>query len=136
MNIIRVAAAALAAFVVYFALGGAFFTNPLMRAEFTKYSAVYRSQETMTAVMPFGVLGMLLSMVALSILFAMIYPSGAGIAAGLRFGVLIALFELGSFVLHNYVNLNIGLRLTAFQAIAYTIEWLAVAVVISLVYRG
>jgi hypothetical protein len=136
MNVTRVAFAAVAAFVVYFALGGAFFANPVMRAEFMKYSPVYRSQESMKAVMPFGMLGMLLSMVALSMLFAMIHPSGAGVWAGLQFGLIVALYALGSFVLHNHVNLNIGPRLTTFQAIAYTVEWLAVGVVISLIYRG
>ena len=66
----------------------------------------------------------------------MIHPSGAGVVAGLQFGLIIAMYALGSFVLHNHVNLNIGPRLTTFQAIAYTVEWLAVGVVISLIYRG
>jgi hypothetical protein len=136
MNVLRIAAAAVAAFVVYFMLGFAFFANPAMRAEFQKYGAVYRSQESMKAVMPFGMLGMLLSMVVLTVLFAMIHPAGAGVAAGAGFGLLIALYALGSFVLHNHVNLNIGARLTALQATAYTVEWLAVGMVISLIYRG
>jgi len=136
MNIARIAVSAVAAFAVYFVLGGVFFANPLMRAEFSKYKSVYRSEGTMKAVLPFGMLGMLLSMVVLSLLFAMLYPAGAGVVAGAQFGLLIAVYALGSFVLHNHVNLNIGARLTVFQAIAYSVEWLAVGVVISLVYRG
>jgi len=136
MNLIRVGAAAVAAFLVYFALGGAFFTNTVMRAEFMKYQTVYRTQESMKPVMPVGMLGMLLSMIALAVLFAMIHPAGADFMAGLQFGLIVAIYALGSFVLHNHVNLNIGAKLTIFQAIAYTIEWLAVGVVISLVYRG
>jgi len=36
---------------------------------------------------------------------------------------LIGLFAIGSFVLHNYVNLNIGLKITVASAIAYFVEW-------------
>jgi hypothetical protein len=136
MNVARVAAAAIAAFAVYFILGGAIFTIPAMRAEFARFDAVYRTQQAMKAVMPLGMLGILLSMTALAVLFAMIHPAGAGVAAGAEFGILVALYALGSFVLHNHVNLNIGARLTTFQAIAYSVQWSVVGMVISLVYRG
>lgn len=136
MNLLSVLAAAIVAFVTYFILGGVFFANPAMRAEFARFGAVYRTQQSMKSVMPLGMLGMLLSMVALAVLFAMIHPAGAGVIAGVQFGVLIALYALGSFVLHNHVNLNIGGRLTTFQAIACSVEWLVVGIVISLVYRG
>jgi uncharacterized protein YneF (UPF0154 family) len=136
MSLAHVSAAACGAFVAYFILGGLFFTRRAMRAEFNKYPAVFRPQDAMKSVMPFGMLGMLLSMLALAVLFAMIHPAGAGLAAGAKFGLLIALYALGSFVLHNYVNLNIGIRLTILQAIAYSIQWLIVGMVISLLYRG
>jgi hypothetical protein len=136
MNLVRVGAAALAAFVTYFILGGVFFANPAMRAEFARFGAVYRTQQSMKTVMPLGMVGMLLSMLALAVLFALIHPGGASVAAGVQFGFLIAVYAVGSFVLHNHVNLNIGGRLTAFQAIAYTAQWLVVGIVISLVYRG
>jgi hypothetical protein len=136
MNNARVILAACGAFVAYFALGSLFFTRPAMRAEFMKYASVYRSQEAMKGVMPFGMLGMLLSMLALAVIFAMIHPAGAGLAAGAQFGLLIGVYALGSFVLHNHVNLNIGSRLTLFQAVAYSIEWLVVGLVISAIYRG
>ena len=136
MNMARVVLAAVGAFIAYFALGGLFFTRPTMRAEFMKYTSVYRSQEAMKGVMPVGMLGMLLSMFALAVIFAMIHPSGAGLAAGAQFGLLIGVYALGSFVLHNHVNLNIGSRLTLFQAVAYSIEWVVVGLVISAIYRG
>jgi len=37
--------------------------------------------------------------------------------------------------LHNWVNLNIGGKLTAQQAVAYFVEWTVVGVVIALVYK-
>jgi hypothetical protein len=136
MNVARVIMAAFGAFVAYFALGALFFTRLMMRAEFMKYSSVYRSQQAMKGVMPFGMLGMLVSMLALAVIFAMIHPAGAGLAAGAQFGLLIGVYALGSFVLHNHVNLNIGGRLTVFQAVAYFIEWVVVGLVISAIYRG
>jgi hypothetical protein len=36
---------------------------------------------------------------------------------------------------HNYVNLNIGLKLTVEQAGAYLVEWVVTGVVIGLIYR-
>jgi hypothetical protein len=136
MNLARVAAAAFAAFAVYFVMGGVFFMNPAMKAEFARHASIYRTQEAMKPVMPIGMLGMLLSMAALAVLFALIHPAGAGVMAGVHFGLLVALFALGSFVLHNHVNLNIGARLTLLQGVAYTIQWVVVGAVISLVYRG
>ena len=136
MNYPRLLLAALAAFAAYMALGGLVFTRPGMRAEFMKYPAVYRSQESMKAVMPLGMLGMFLSMLALAVLFALIHPAGGGWQAGLAFGAIVAVYALGSFVLHNHVNLNIGARLTTFQAVAYAVEWIAVGVVIALIYQG
>jgi hypothetical protein len=34
------------------------------------------------------------------------------------------------------VNLNIGIKLTLMQAVAYFAEWLIVGIVISLIYRA
>jgi hypothetical protein len=135
MNYARIALAALGATVAYFAIGFLVFTMKPFVAEFQKYPAVYRSQESMKGVMPFGMLGMLLSMLVLAILYAMLYRGGSGAIEGLHFGALIGLFAVGSFVLHNYVNLNIGLKLTIEQAVAYFLEWTVVGLVIGLIYR-
>jgi hypothetical protein len=35
-----------------------------------------------------------------------------GLRLGAMFGALIGLFAIGSFVVHNYVNLQIGFKLT------------------------
>jgi len=135
MNYLRVFLSALAAFVAYFAIGGLAFTAPWMKNEFMKYPAVYRSQEGIKSVMPIGMLAMFIAMLALAVIYAMLVRSGSGLADGARFGVLIGLFSVCSFVIHNYVNLNIGLTLTIQQACAYFIEWLVVGIVIGLVYK-
>jgi hypothetical protein len=134
MNITRIALASLGATVAYFILGGLLFAGSPLKNEFRKYPAVYRTQEDMKGVWPIGMVGMLLSMVVLTVLYAMLCPDGSGIGAGARFGGLVGGFAVGSFVLHNHVNLNIGLRLTAGQAAAYFFQWIVVGVVIALIY--
>jgi hypothetical protein len=135
MNYPRILLSAFAAFVVYFVIGGLWFAIPAFRAEFSAYPAVYRSQESVKTVMPGGMAAMFLSMVVLAVLYAMVYKGGSGLAEGARFGALIGLFAICAFVIHNYVNLNIGLRLTALQSVTYMVAWVITGVVIGLVYR-
>jgi hypothetical protein len=135
LNYSRLALATLGATAVYFALGGLLFGLGPLRREFGKYPAVYRTADDMKGVMPYGILAMLLSIFVLAVLYAMLYRSGSGAAEGARFGALIGLFAVGSFVLHNYVNLNIGLKLSLEQALAYFIQWTLVGLVIGLIYR-
>ena len=131
----RIVFAAVGAFVVYFLLGGLFFAIGPLRNEFAKYPTIYRSQDGIRSVMPFGMLAMLLAMFALAVLYAMAYKGGPGYLEGAHFGLLIGVFAVCSFVIHNYVNLNIGLRLTIGQAVAYFIEWIAVGITIGVIYR-
>ena len=136
MNLTWIALAALAALVAYFTVGGIFFAVPALRAEFAKYPAVYRTGDAIKSVMAVGMFGILLAIGVAAVIFARIHPAGAGIAAGIKFGVVLAVFQLGSFVLHNHMNLNIGWRLSALQGVVYAAEWIVVGIVISLVYRG
>jgi hypothetical protein len=135
MNYPRIFLAAFVAFVVYFVIGGLWFSIPTFRAEFSAYPAVYRSQESVKRVMPGGMAAMFLSMVALAVLYAMSYKGGSGLAEGARFGALIGVFAICAFVIHNYVNLNIGLKLTVLQAVTYMIAWVISGVVVGLIYR-
>jgi len=126
--------------VAYFVVGFATFgLLPSLRNEFLKYQTIYRSQEAMKSVMPVGMAFMLLAIGALPVLYAMLCQGDSGLAAGVRlgalFGALIGVFAIGSFVVHNYVNLQIGVKLTLQQAVAYFVEWVVVGVVIGLIYR-
>jgi len=140
MNPARIALAALGGFVAYFVVGFATFgLLPSLRSEFLKYQTIYRSQEAMKSVMPVGMAFMFLAIAALAVLYAMSCQGVSGLAEGVRlgalFGALIGLFAIGSFVVHNYVNLQIGLKLTVQQAVVYFVEWVVVGVVIGLIYR-
>ena len=136
MNLTRLALAALGGFAAYFFVGGITSAIPALRAEFKKYSTVYRPQEAMMGVMPAGMVAMFLAMIALAAVYAMLYKTGYGLAEGARFGALIGVFAIGAFVFHNYVNLRIGLTLTIQQAIAYFLAWTATGTVIGLIYRA
>ena len=140
MSLPRVALAAVAAFVAYFVLGGlSFVVIPSLKGEFLKYPAVYRPQEGQMSHMPGGMVGMFVSILALAVIYAMLYQGQSSVAEGARlgamFGVLIGIFSVGSFVLHNYVNLNIGSALTLQQAVAYFVEWTVTGIVIGVIYR-
>jgi hypothetical protein len=140
MSLSRIALASLGGFIAYIILGGlAFGLFPSLRNEFLKYPAVYRNQEDMKTHMPVGMVAMFVSIVALSVIYAMLYQGGPtleeGIRLGAMYGALIGIFFVGAFVVHNYVNLNIGLTLTLQQAVAYFIEWTVTGMAIGILYR-
>jgi hypothetical protein len=140
MNPLRIALAAFGGFAAYFILGGlAFGLFPSLRNEFLKYPDVYRTQEGIKSHMPGGMASMFVSILALTVIYAMLYQGNSRVAEGGRlgaiFGALIGLFAVGSFVVHNYVNLNIGLNLTLQQAAADFVEWTITGLVIGLLYR-
>ena len=135
MNYGRIALAILGATVAYFALGLVLFAAlPAMKTEFMKYPNVYRSQDSMMKIMPYGMVAILVSIVVVAVLYARAYPAG-GIASGTCLGVLVGIFSVCTFVIHNYINLNIGLKLTLYQGISYFIQWVIVGATIGLIYK-
>jgi hypothetical protein len=136
MNYSRLALAALGATAAYFAFGFLlFWLVPGLIEEARKYPEVYRPKDKMMSVMPIGMVATLIAILVVAILFAMLPPGGPGIAQGARLGALIGIFAVCAFVLHNYVNLNIGLKLVLEQAVAYFLQWTIVGVVIGLIYK-
>jgi hypothetical protein len=136
MNLMRIILAAAGAFVAYMALGFALFALiPSLQTEFRKYPSVYRDHDGQMSHMPAAMAAMLLSLLVLAVLYSFVYQGGSGLIEGARFGALIGLFAIGAFVLHNYANLNIGLKLTLQQCLIYFLEWLFVGIVIGLIYR-
>jgi hypothetical protein len=133
MNYARVLITSIAATVVLFVYGGIVFTSAPVRNEFQRYAALYRPIAAMKPLIPIALLTIFIAIVIVVVLFAMTSQRGA--LAGARFGALVGLFAVCAFVFHNYVNLNLGLRLTVIQAIAYFIEWTLVGLVIGLLYK-
>jgi len=136
MNYSSLALAALGGTVAYFAFGFLLlWLVPALIDEAHKYPAVFRPKEKMMSVMPIGMVATFLAILIVAIIFAMIPQGGSGTAEGARFGVLIGIFVVSGFVLHNYVNLNIGLKLALGQAVAYFVQWTIVGTVIGLIYK-
>jgi hypothetical protein len=136
MNMMGLVLAALGAFVAYFVVGGVMFVSmPWMKTEFMKYPAVYRPSEGQMKNMPVAMVATFVAIVVLAVLYAMIYQGGSGVVEGARFGALIGVFAIGTFTVHNYVNLNIGWKLTVEQSVAYFVEWVVVGIVIGVIYR-
>src|SRR5258707_5975560 len=97
MNVSRISVASLAAFVAYFVLGGLMFGLSPLKNEFRNFPAVYRSEEGIKSVMPAGMAALFVAILVVAGVFAMLYPGGARVAEGGRFGALIGgLFVLAS----------------------------------------
>jgi hypothetical protein len=94
MNTTRLALAALAATVVDGIYGFVVYGN-LMAGQFGAFPAVFRSAETGTAYLPVMFCGILVGMFAVTYVYAKGYEGGSGALEGLRFGLLIAIFNAG-----------------------------------------
>jgi uncharacterized membrane protein len=136
MNYSSLALAALGGTVAYFAFGFLlFWLAPALINESRKYPSVFRPKEEMMTVMPIGMGATLIAILVVAIIFSMMHRGGSGITEGAHLGVLIGIFVVCGFVLHNYVNLNIGLKLALGQAVAYFVQWTIVGIVIGLIYK-
>lgn len=136
MNYSRLALAALGGTVASFAFGFlVFWLVPGLTKEAHKYPAVFRPKEEMMKVMPIGFVSSFMAILVVAIIFVMTHQGGTGITEGARFGILIGFFVVCAFVLHNYVNLNIGLKLALGQAVAYFVQWTIIGIVIGLIYK-
>ncbi|HJY28414.1 MAG TPA: DUF1761 domain-containing protein [Pyrinomonadaceae bacterium] len=135
MNYSRLALAALGGTVASFAVGFlVLWLVPALFEEGHKYPAVFRPKEEMTSVMPIALVATFISVLVVAIIFAMTHQDGSGTTSGVRLGILIGIFAICN-VLHNYVNLNIGLKLAMGQAAAYFVQWTIVGIVIGLIYK-
>lgn len=136
MNYSSLGLAALGGTVASFAFGFlVFWLLPGLIKEGHKYPAVFRPKEEMMKVMPIGFVATFISILVVAIIFAMMHQGGSGTTQGARFGVLIGIFVVCAFALHNYVNLNIGLKLALMQAAAYFVQWTIIGIVIGLIYK-
>ncbi len=133
MNMARLALAALAATVVDGIYGFAVYGTALSN-QFMAFPGVFRSSESQTPYLPVMFCGILVGMFAATFIYAKGYEGGNGAREGLRFGLLMAIFNAGYFVATSYGILNIGRRLTLAMAVAGLGEWLLVGATIGLIY--
>jgi hypothetical protein len=135
MNYSRLGLATLGGTVAHFAFGFlVLWLVPALINEAHKYPNVFRPLEEMQTVMPIGIIATFVAILVVATIFAMIRKGGSGSTEGARLGVLIGIFAVCN-VLHNYMNLNIGLKLALGQAAAYFFQWTIVGIVIGLIYK-
>jgi hypothetical protein len=134
MNYTRLALAAVAA-TIFDAVYGFVVYGMLLAPEFGRYPGVYRSNEAGMAFLPLMFAGLLIAIVAVAVIYAKGYEGGSGAAEGARFGFLLGVFVVFAFVAVNYAVLNVGRKIAVMTAAAGFVEWLAIGLVIGLVYR-
>ena len=134
MNYARLALAAVAA-TIFDAVYGFLVYGMLLAPEFGRYPGVYRSNEAGMAFLPLMFAGLFIAIVAVAVIYAKGYEGGSGAAEGARFGFLLGVFVVFAFVAVNYAVLNVGRKIAAMTAAAGFVEWLAIGLVIGLVYR-
>jgi hypothetical protein len=134
MNYARLALAAVAA-TIFDAVYGFVVYGMLLAPEFGRYPGVYRSSDAGTAFLPLMFAGLFIAIVAVAIIYAKGYEGGSGAAEGARFGFLLGVFVVFAFAAVNYAVLEVGRKIAVMTAAAGFVEWLAIGVVIGLIYR-
>jgi hypothetical protein len=134
MNYGRVALAAIVAWIVDSVYGFLVFGLAL-QGEFARYPAVFRPFEDVSGMLPLMFGGSLLGFFALAYIFAKGHEGGSGLQEGLRFGIVLAIFELGAFSISSYVIYRYGRKLAVEEAIAGFVEAIIVGILFGLTYR-
>ena len=134
MNYARLALAAVAA-TIFDAVYGFVVYGMLLAPEFGRYPGIYRSNEAGMAFLPLMFAGLFIAIVAVAVIYAKGYEGGSGAAEGARFGFLLGVFVVFAFVAVNYAVLNVGRKIAVMTAAAGFVEWLAIGLVIGLIYR-
>ena len=136
MNFARVGLAALAAWLVYLALG--FLTHGVMLADLwagLQRDGLARSSVNGNALMPLGFALALPGALAFAYAYAKGYEGGPGLQEGLRFGVLVGLMIVAFGLTWNYVSFPLPLQYLTSTAVATVIQFAALGMVVGLIYR-
>ena len=133
MNYTRLALAAVAATIADFVYGFAVYGN-LLTGSFLAQGPIYRSAEAQMANMPLGAAAILLAITAATMMFAA--SAFRGLSGGLWFGLLLAVFAIGSNVVVDYATINITEDHASRMMLASLGEWLVVGAVIGIIYRA
>jgi hypothetical protein len=132
MNFPRLALAVVAAVLADFAYGFAVYGN-VLTSSFLAQGAIYRAAEAQMEYMPIGAAGLVLAMAAAAMILAV--SNFRGIGGGLQFGLLLAIFSIGTNVVVNYATLNMTEDHAANMVLAALGEWLLVGAVLGAVYK-
>jgi len=132
VNFGRVAAAALAAWVVYLGVGP-LVNNVLLADLYAQHARVFRPQAEMNVAL--GLAAALAGFFVFAYAYAKGYEGGAGVVEGLRFGVVVGLLLAAFSVAWNYVVLPVSGALAAAWIVDVIVEMAIYGAVVGLVYR-
>lgn len=134
MNYPRVVLAAVAALIVFFAWG--FLTEGwLIRKDFAASAALYRTSELQMKYMPFGLVSVLVALLAAAVIYARWCGATSGAGTGLQFGILMGLFVACIHPISNLVTMNMDVKLGLEIAASNAIGWVLAGSVMGLVYK-
>jgi MFS family permease len=134
VNYPRLLLASIAALIVFFAWG--FLTEGwLLRKEFATSAALYRRSDLQKKYMPFGLVSVLVALLAAVALYAGWCGGTSGAIQGLVFGLLMGVFVACVHPISNLITMNMDLRLGLVITATNAIGWVLAGLVIGLVYK-
>ena len=134
MNFPRVAAAAVAAWVLYMGMG--FLVHGiLLRDLYLEYAAVMRPEAEANAILPINFGMALVGCFAFAYAYAKGYEGGNGLQEGLRFGVLLGIMLCTFVTIWQYMIWPAGPRLLAAWLIDYIVEFALYGMVVGVIYK-
>ena len=132
MNFGRVAAAAIAAWVLYLGLSP-LVNNVLLADLYARHARVFRPQGEMNVA--FGLTATLVGFFVFAYAYAKGYEGGAGAVEGLRYGVLVGLLLATFSVAWNYVVLPVSGALAAAWIVDVIVEMAIYGTAVGLIYK-
>ena len=134
MNFARVAAAAVAAWVVSLPVG--YVVNEILLADiYAANAAAMRPQEAIMANVPVGFAFMLVGFLAFAYAYAKGYEGTSGTMEGLRFGVLVAVMLICFGLIWSWVTIPITGSMTAAMMIDAVAEFALYGAIVGSVYK-
>jgi len=132
VNFGRVAAAALAGWVVYLGLSP-LVNNVLLADLYAQHARVFRPPDEMNLALGLG--ATLAGFFVFSYAYAKGYEGGAGAVEGLRYGVIVGLLLAAFAVIWNYVVLPVSGALAAAWIVDVIVEMAIYGVIVGLIYK-
>jgi hypothetical protein len=134
MNFARVAAAAVAAWIVSLPVG--YVVNEILLKEmYVANAAAYRPEAALQANLPIGFGFMLVGFFAFAYAYAKGYEGTNGTMEGVRFGVLVAIMLNCFAAIWTYVAMPISLSLAVAVMIDLVVEFALYGAIVGAVYR-
>ena len=134
MNYPRIVLAALAAMLMFFAWG--FLTEGwLIRKDFARSAALYRTSDLQMKYMPLGMASVLAGLLAAVVIYAGWCGATSTAMKGLQFGLLMGVFTACIHALSNLVTMNMDVKLGLEITVSTFVGWVLAGIVIGLVYR-